>query len=144
LTNSIWKGNNPASKEFKPGTICYEGSSTLTLSADGISGNVTFRARNIRLTGNNYNLTPYWNGVLILSNGTTFPCVVLDVGGKMQGMIYNYYPQSVNSGGQVQIIGRTGFQLNGSIVAWSVKLSGSNWGITGSDGGTPEPMRLVE
>lgn len=149
LTNSanasIWVGNSIAGKKLKPGTICYTGNSTMTLAADGVSGNVTFKAKYINLSGSNYNLTPYKNGVLVHSTGLNFPSVTMNVGGRMEGMLVNQnMTNGSTQGGQIDITGRSGFVLDGSIVTWSVVLRGSGWTITSTLDGTPEPMRLVE
>ncbi len=90
-------------KKFNPGVICYDGSGWMFMQEDGVSGNVTFRAKNIDIGGTGTNFTAYSNGVLFFSDGTSFPSVKLDpVGGRWEGLIYNRYPASQGSaqGGQ--------------------------------------------
>lgn len=142
----LWESNNPSSKRLRTGTICYDGSGTLTLTDTGVSGTVTLRARNIRITGTNFNLSPHRNGVLIYSTGNSFPSMVLDMtGGTLNGMLYNKLASSGSDvSGQIDITGRSGFRLNGTIITWSVVLRGSNWQISGTLDAEPEPMHLVE
>ncbi len=151
-----WVGNDASNGNLKPGVICYEGSNWLTLKADNVSGTVTFVARNIELTGNNFNLNPYMNDVVIYSTGTAFhnpttlarAAVTLNVsGGTIAGMIYEKakdVAEGGNQGGQVRINGSNGFRLNGSIVAWAVRLEGNNWSIVNNLEGLSEPAHLVE
>ncbi len=132
-------------KQLKPGVICYDGSNKLFMQENGVSGNVTFRANRIDIGGTNTNFTAYKNGVLFYSEATNFPALELDpVGGTWEGMIYNRRPTGTTQGGQVDINGSSGFRLNGTIIAWAVKLNGSNWSIFGNMDSTFEPMRLVE
>jgi hypothetical protein len=151
-----WQGGTmAANRKLNPGVICYNGSGWLSLIANNITGNVTLRAEHIRITGSGLNLTAYRNGVLLYATGPDFPTLQVTITGPstFTGMIYERDPTptpymgmaGATQGGQVEITGTTGFTLNGSIVAWSVKLNGNNWRITGSGvEGAPEPMHLVE
>jgi hypothetical protein len=144
--NNIWVGNNPGGNQLKDGTICYNGTSTMTLNKNSVRGNVTFRAQRISLSGSNWNLTPFRHGVVIHSTGLDFPTVTLDMsGGTINGLIHNYNSTNGSTqGGQISIDGSSGFTIRGAIISWAVALYGSNWNIISTLDQAYEPMRLVE
>ncbi len=133
-------------KKLRPGVICFNGDADLYMEENGVSGNVTFRAKHIDIGGTNTTFTAHTNGVLFFSDADRFPSMRLDpVGGRWEGMIYNRYPStSTIEGGQIVITGSSGFQHVGTIVGWAVTLAGSNWSLFGTENATFEPMRLVE
>ncbi|MEZ4520335.1 MAG: pilus assembly protein TadG-related protein [Thermomicrobiales bacterium] len=132
-----WVDGDPTTKRLNPGVICS--STTLTLNDTGVRGTVTFVAPRINITGNNFELEPYADDVLILGTAGGWPSVRLRAtGGTWEGMIFT-------RDGQVELTGYSDFDLRGSIVAWAVSIKGDSWQISGNTGtGINEPMRLVE
>jgi len=143
-----WVNEKASSKILKPGVLCLNGAGTLTLTATGITGNVTFVAENIQLNLTSSTLTAYSNDVVAYSTGTRFPSMVLNVsGGTFTGMLYERAAgvnEGGNQGGQVEINGSNGFRLNGSVLSWAVRIMGSNWSIVNNVEGLSQPAHLVE
>lgn len=134
-----WVGGTSEDKQLKPGIICYEGSGWLRLNESGISGNVTFIAKHIDISGSNNQFTAFHDDVLFFATAEAYPTMKLGGSGNWQGLIF------APNKGQVAISGSPGLSIQGSIIAWAVKLNGNGWEISGNVGeGTAVPMHLVE
>lgn len=136
-----WVNGRKSSKQLQPGVYCATGSSGgIKLSDSDIRGNVTFVAtQTIDISGSNFDLTPYANGVLFYSQGTSDVALkVAGSGGRWQGIMYA-------PNGQVEISGSGNMTISGGIVAQTVKLGGSSFNITGTAGQvTTASLQLVD
>jgi PKD repeat protein len=122
---TLWEGNNPASKVLKPGVICSNGK--IELSGSGISGNVTFRAKGrISLSGSNWNLSAFWNDVLMFSDSTGIAADISGSGGSWSGII-------LAPKGQLKMSGSGNQSISGSLIADTINMSGSGWSLTAQD-----------
>jgi len=147
-----WQGGEmDYSYTLNNGVICFNASESsgrrMTLHADGIKGNVTFRAKKIDVSGDNQELIAHTNGVLFFSDSTSFPAMRLEPNrGTWEGIIYNFAgsPTATVQGGQIRLEGSSGFHHSGSIIGWAVTLAGSNWTLAGNDAPVYQPMRIVE
>jgi hypothetical protein len=97
-----------------PGVYCATG--TITLSASKVSGDVTFVANRVELSGSNLNLTPNRLGVLIWATGTGDAVKVSGSNSTFGGIVYAPNGKAELSGSNLTL---------GSIVASTIKLSGS-------------------
>ena len=94
-------------------------------TGDVINGLVTFIARDINLSGSDFNLTPYQNGVLLYATGSTSSGKAVDIRGTdhlLTGIIYA--PQ-----GEVEI-SASRVLFDGSILSNGFDWSGSDGRIT--------------
>jgi hypothetical protein len=122
---------------LKPGVYCS--GDTISLAASNVTGNVTFIAQRIFVSGSNFNLTTRQNGVLFYSTDTTDSNTAIKVsgsGGSWTGIMYA-------PGGQADVSGSGNLSLNGSIVAGRVKISGSGFNLTGNGAPSAYRSRLV-
>jgi len=97
-----------------PGVYCATG--TIKLSASKVSGNVTFVADRVELSGSNLNLTPNRLGVLAWATGTGDAVKVSGSNSTFAGIVYAPNGKAEFSGSNLTL---------GSIVASTIKLSGS-------------------
>jgi subtilisin family serine protease len=97
-----------------PGVYCATG--TIKLSDSKVSGDVTFVAERIELSGSNLNLTPNRLGVLAWATGTGDAVKVSGSNSTFGGIVYAPNGKAAFSGSDLTL---------GSIVAQTIKLSGS-------------------
>jgi hypothetical protein len=100
------------------GTYCATGSITVS----GGSGNVTFVAPSISITGNNVNLTPYSGKLLLYQTGSG----TLTVAGNNGDSGWIFAPNAT-----VSMSGNNG-SYSGFIEALNVIIAGNNWNFTGN------------
>jgi hypothetical protein len=136
---NVWVGNNPASKELKPGLYCSTGK--IQLSGSDVTGQVTLASQSgqVQVSGSNFDLTPYWQGVLMYTQWNDSSAIDLSgSGGEWTGLI-------IAPNGKVKIAGSSNFTLKGSVIADQVQVSGSDFNLTALaiDPGL-EAVRLVE
>ena len=137
--SAAWVGGNPSSGQLVPGVYCS--TAKLTLSGSDVTGNVTFAALGeVNISGSNFNLTPYWNDVLLFteSSGPS----ALDVsgsGGFWTGMMLAEY-------GHTKIQGSGNLSISGSVMANTIYVSGSEFSLTSMTTSTAGPsiVSLVE
>ncbi|MBI4570391.1 MAG: Tad domain-containing protein [Chloroflexi bacterium] len=135
----VWVGGNQNSNQLLPGVYCS--TSTLSLSGSNVSGNVTFAAMGkVNISGSNFNLTPYWNNVLMFTEDASSSALdVSGSGGTWQGIL-------LAPNGKAKVAGSGNFAYSGSIIGDTVQVSGSNFSITALDYGFAGPpvVQLVE
>jgi Putative Flp pilus-assembly TadE/G-like len=138
-----WVNGDKNSNRLRSGVYCVTDGKLVISGSDTTSepGGVTFVAigtsSEVSISGSNFDLKPHTKNVLIYSEGTGADSAKLSgSGGSWEGIIYT-------PNGQTDISGSSNFSLRGSIIADTVKLSGSNWGITRFDYRQGRP-RLVE
>ena len=122
---------------LKPGVYCS--GDLIKLSGSNITGNVTFIAQRIDVSGSGNNLTARQNGVLFYSTDTTNSNSAVTLSGSSgtwTGMVYA-------PGGQAQVSGSGNLTLNGSIVAGRVKMSGTGFNLVGNGAPSTYRPRLV-
>jgi cytoskeletal protein CcmA (bactofilin family) len=104
--------------QLRPGVYCS--TRKLTLSGSDVTGNVTLVAQGtLNVSGSNFNLTPYWNDVLLFtaSNDSS----ALDVsgsGGSFVGLM-------IAENGHAKIQGSSNLSIRGSVLANTIAVSGS-------------------
>lgn len=135
-----WVGGSKSSKKLNPGVYCANGGK-LVLSDSGIQGTVTLAAsKEVHISGSNFDLSPYWNNVLIFSgdsgSGSEDAVKISGSGGTWRGYITATY-------GTVDFSGSANLSVQGSIIAWKVKLSGSSWSLTSDESGAGS-LRLTQ
>ena len=131
-----WENGDPNSRRLRPGTYCATG--WIKLSASDVQGQVTLSGgAGVDISGSNFNLSAFSEGVLACSLGTGEPAIKLAGStGTWAGVIYA-------PDGQVEMSGSSNASLVGSIVADTIKLNGSDWSIRrGADGG--RRLALIE
>lgn len=136
--NNIWVGDNPSSKQLKPGVYCS--TRKLTLSESGVSGSVTLVAQQeVNISGSNFNLTPYWNSVLLFTYNTSSSALdVSGSGGQWEGLI-------LAPRGKAKIAGSGNWSFSGAVIADQVQVSGSSFSMTALGyGSTDNAVHLVE
>jgi Flp pilus assembly protein TadG len=136
---SWWESPGKSSKKLKPGIYCATG--LIKLSGSDLSGTVTLVAKGangkVHVSGSNFNLKPYVKDVLIYAESSQPDAAKLSgSGGTWEGVLYG-------PNGQVDISGSGNLAYRGMIVSSTIKLSGSNWGITRLTTGKGK-ARLVE
>lgn len=130
------------SKQLEPGVYCTSASgdkAVISLSDQGISGNVTFVAGySIEISGSDFDLTPFKDGVLMFSDGDNDVALKLSAsGGDWGGLLYA-------PNGTAVVSGSDDWALSGGIVAETVTLAGSEFSITGTIGEPgPESRELA-
>jgi hypothetical protein len=133
-----WEGGTKASKRLLPGVYCSDG--LLSMGEQGVTGTVTFMARRIQIGGSDINLRPFKNDVLLFSTDTSNANAAIKVSGStgsIQGVLYAY-------GSEIEVAGSSGFSANVSIIGGRVKVSGSNWNLTGFGIGGATRPRILE
>jgi len=149
-----WEGGNESSKRLKPGLYCSDGMIKLS-GSDVVAPGVTFAATGkVHISGSNFDLTAYRNPaatrpfpslpvfenpeeILIFSSdsGPGAADAAKPSGSTWRGLLYAPF-------GQVDISGSANFTVAGRIIASTVKLSGSNWGISYTGRGRGKPHLL--
>jgi hypothetical protein len=123
--SNTWGGSwwvNPSTKtQLKSGVYCLEDSSKfIKLSTSGVTGNITFVSNGkIEIGGGSYTLTPYRNNVLMWA-GASGPSVI-----KLNGSTGTWAGLIIAPYGQVETSGSGNLTVQGSILAWTVKVNGS-------------------
>ena len=135
--SELWVGNDPSSNQLKTAVICS--TSHLTLSGSDVTGTVTLVARgNLNISGSNFDLTPYWQNVLLFSSSASPQAIDLSgSGGTWRGYINTPI-------GRVKLAGSSNLTLETSIVADQIQLSGSDLSIDSSNFGGVSATFLVE
>ncbi|MEX1157348.1 MAG: Ig-like domain-containing protein [Thermomicrobiales bacterium] len=114
-----WVGGIASSRELKSMTLCAD---EITLSGSSVSGTVTLVAGEIKVSGSNHRLTALYHGVLAFATGSGDDAI------KVSGSGHQLSGDLVARSGQISLSG-SGGAVAGSLLGWTVKLSGSNWTI---------------
>lgn len=112
------------------GVYCATGS--ITLSGNGMSGNVTFIANSFNLTGNNGNYTPYWGlsdcrcttGLFAYQTGGDTMTLAGNGSGGISGVIFAPNAQIVETANN--------FTATGFLEGYQVKFTGNSYTLNGS------------
>ncbi len=135
----VWVNGDPGTNQLIPGVYCS--TKDIQLSGQDITGNVSLVAGDeLKISGSDFNLTAYWNDVLLYSSSDHNNAIDMSgSGGSWTGFIHAPY-------GRVKIQGSDNLSVSGSIVADRVTVSGSDFSITALEesSGGPEFARLVE
>lgn len=138
---AIWLDNSNANPVLQPGTYCAGGD--IVLSRQFTDGNVTFLAKGqIIVSASDANLTAFFNGVLLYSSRPASSGPAIDISGSrfsFAGALFG--PNSL-----VKVAGQDNSTVLGSIVGYTVEISGSNMGFTGTfgSGNITKTYALVE
>ncbi|HUF53309.1 MAG TPA: pilus assembly protein TadG-related protein [Dehalococcoidia bacterium] len=138
----LWVNDDPDGGVLRDDQVICS-SSDLQLSGQGISGRVTLVAGDeLKVSGSDFNLTGYWNGVLFYSSASHDSAIdISGSGGDWTGIIHAPH-------GKVKFQGSSNLSVTGSIIADSMVLSGSDWSISAdsSSSSPPQPplIYLVE
>ena len=112
-------------QRLKPGVYCNE-SGKIVLSGFAVEGNITLVGNEVSLSGSNFNLTPYWSGILLWATGDSGSAIdASGSGGSWGGAMYA-------PNGKAKISGSSGIAVGGTIVADEVVISGSDITIVGN------------
>jgi hypothetical protein len=118
-----WVGGTSASKQLNPGVYC---GATITLSVSNVTGTVTFVAGSIQISGAGQQLAAYQHGVLLFATGMGNNGIMISgSGGQWSGVLFAPESEIDLSGANQKVVG-------GSVVGFTVKLTGSNWLIDSS------------
>lgn len=132
-------GNKTFSGTVAPGVYCYSG--TINVSSGRVSGNVTFVARYIEISGSDFNFTAHTHNVQFFATGSGDSVIKLSgSNGRWTGLIYA-------PNGQIEISGQNNVGTQGAgIVGDRIKFNGSDLTVdaTGGPGGPTDPAyRLI-
>lgn len=135
--NSVWKNNNPSSKELKDGVYCS--TKKLTLSESGVKGNVTLVALGtISVSGGNFNLKAYWQDILLYTYSTDSSAMDISAsGGTWTGLL-------LAPRGKAKMQGSSSFTITGAVIADRVYISGSNFNLAAGGNTAVAKLRLSE
>lgn len=112
-------------QRLKPGVYCNE-SGKIVLSGFAVEGNITLVGNEVSLSGSNFDLTPYWSGILLWATGDSGSAIdASGSGGSWGGAMYA-------PNGKAKISGSSGIAVGGTIVADEVVISGSDITIVGN------------
>ncbi len=133
-SNSAYWEDPVTMTSLKPGVYC-NATGKITLGSGDVEGTVTFVGHEVSLSGSGYNLTPYWNGILLFGTGDSQSAIdASGSNGSWGGAMYA-------PNGQAKIAGSSGLAIGGSVIADTIVLSGSDVSIVGniiSDGPIPQ------
>ncbi|MBM3926808.1 MAG: hypothetical protein FJ320_12725 [SAR202 cluster bacterium] len=124
--------------KLKPGVYCNAGGK-ITLGTGNVEGMITLVGAEVSLSGSDYNLTPYWNGVLAFAtSGSPSAIDASGSNGSWTGIMYAPI-------GKVKIAGSSGLSIASSIIGDTVVLSGSNFSLQAAAGELPlTQIALIE
>jgi hypothetical protein len=114
--NSLWVNNNPNTRRLRDNVICA--TDDITLDTDNVQGRVTLVADDeIDITGDDAQLTPFWNNVLMYAGSNNNDAIEIDDDdGRFTGFIYA-------PNGQVSIDDDADdTRITGSIVAQRIRI----------------------
>ena len=121
----------PTKTLLEPGVYCNE-FGKITLSGVNVTGNVTFAANEVSISGSDFNLTALWSHpddlIPILVMGFCDCDQAIDAsgsGGTWDGTMYA-------PNGQAKISGGSGLAIGGTIIADEIVISGSDITIVGN------------
>ena len=121
---------------LKPGVYC-NATGKVTLGNGGVEGMVTLVGYEVVLSGANYNLTPYWNGILVFATSDSKSAILASgSGGSWGGAMYA-------PNGQVNISGSSGLAIGGSVIADTIVVAGSDISVQGNIIGEAAIARLA-
>ena len=134
-----WVDSDSNSGQLLPGVYCS--TKKLSLSGSDVTGSVTLVSQDeVNVSGSNFNLTPFWNDVLLFSDDS-FPkgIDISGSGGNWEGIV-------LAPNGLAKIAGSSNFAYSGAVIADVVQISGSNTSLTAIDYGQggPATVALVE
>jgi Flp pilus assembly protein TadG len=150
---TLWVNNNVNTNQLKNNVICSDGN--ITLGRDNVSGIVTIVSDNgrVTLTGNNFDLTPAWDNVLIFSARSSGggvgcgsnPAIQMEV----RNSVFRGYIHAPDGNVEFELqscVQASGNQIFGSIVAGRVRINGSNNTLdaTGTGQTLTEPLIFLE
>ena len=112
-------------ESLNPGVYCNE-FGKIVLSGVNVSGNITLAADEVNVSGSSFNLTGYWNDMLVMAFSDSGSAIdASGSGGSWDGAMYA-------PNGQAKIAGSDGLSVGGTIIADQVVLSGSDITIVGN------------
>ena len=112
-----WVGGTKNSGRLNPGVYCATGSNSLLKLGDTATGDVTFVANRVEISGSRLGLTPFRYSVLAYARGSGSDAIkVSGSNGSVAGYLY-----APTGGAEVSGTGLT----FGGIIAWTAKLSGN-------------------
>jgi hypothetical protein len=91
----------------------------------------------VNISGSNFNLTPYWNNILLFTSSND--SAALDVsgsGGEWTGIM-------LAKNGHAKVQGSGNLSLSGSIMANTIKISGSDFSLTAMEEATGGPNTVA-
>lgn len=138
-----WVGGTKTSKILNPGIYCADGASNIavTLNVQGTTAtNVTIVSRgSIRITDSTFFLTPNLLGTSMAAFGTGSQTIKMSAAIAAGGILYA-------PNGDIDFAASGGGTYTGSIVGWTMKVSGNNFRILGTipSGDPTTLLQLVE
>ena len=107
---------------LNPGVYCNE-TGKIVLAKSDVEGTVTLVGHEVNLAGGVFNLTPYWNDILIFATSDGPSAIdASGSGGSWTGIMYA-------PNGEAKIAGSGGLSIVSSIIADTVILSGSDFSL---------------
>ena len=140
IDGAWWVTGFKSSGQLRPGVYCAPDG--IKLSGFGVTGNVTLVTTgpngSVDISGSGFTLTPYKKNVLVYSAKTGVDAIkIAGSGGSWKG--YLYAPHGV-----LDFSGSGNLSFEGSIIAGSAKLQGSDWSLRAPTGAAVSRVQLME
>ena len=137
-----WVGGTKTSKRLNPGVYCADGSNgAITLNVQStVANNVTLVARtSVKITDSTFYITPNKLGTAIAAFGTGQQTINMAAAAGAAGILYA-------PSGEANFAANGGGTYTGSIIAYTVKVSGGGMTIIGTvpSGSSTTQLQLVE
>jgi hypothetical protein len=129
----------PTKKKLKPGVYCT--TQKLEISGSNVTGNVTLVSlKLLKVNGSNFNITAYWNDVLLFSEeGPANDAMdVSGSGGAWVGLM-------LAPKGKIKFQGSSNLSVQGGLIGYQVVASGSSWDLAALEDPDDDPdLRIIE
>ncbi len=114
-----WVGQTKTSRQLQPLTLC---ATEIKLIDSNVTGTVTFVAGKVQISGSDLKLQAHQHGVLAFATGTSNAI-------KISGSTSQWTGDLLARSGEIDLSG-SNHSITGSVIGWTVKLTGSSWTIS--------------
>ena len=136
----------PFKTQVKPGVYCNETGKIDLGPGNNVVGTVTLVGHQVAITGQNFNLLPYWNDILIFATGDDSTATTGKFAASAKGDSGDWLGIIYAPNGEAAIEGNGGLSIISSVIADEVLLKGNDFILTGliGDALSSQIVALIE